>query len=155
MVVAKLKTPISIDTVRKLSVGDIVYISGTIVTARDEGHRRLLELYEKGEKPPIPLEGMVLYHCGPIVKKNEKWEVVAAGPTTSTRMELFEDQIIEKFRVRVIVGKGGMRMRTTGTIMTANGLKEWVMYFKFARSMFPWAFIERPRLSLYSRSSNR
>ena len=113
MVVVKLKTPISVDAVRKLSVGDTIYITGTMVTARDEGHRKLLELHEKGEKPPIPLEGMALYHCGPVVKKNEKWEVVAAGPTTSTRMELFEDQVIEKFGVRVIVGKGGMGERTT------------------------------------------
>ena len=110
--IVKLETPISVVDVRKLSVGDTIYITGTMVTARDEGHKRLLELHEKGEKPPVSLEGMALYHCGPVVKKNEKWEVVAAGPTTSTRMDLFEDQVIEKFGVRVIVGKGGMGMRT-------------------------------------------
>jgi len=113
MVTLNLQTPISIDEVQKLNVGDTIHISGTIVTIRDEGHKRLLELHEKGEKVSIPLEGLAIYHCGPVVKKNEKWEIVAAGPTTSMRMESFADQIIEKFNVRVIIGKGGMGKRTT------------------------------------------
>jgi fumarate hydratase subunit beta len=113
MAIVKLKTPVSVDEVRKLHVGDTLYVTGTMVLARDEGHMRLLELHEKGEKSPIPLEGMVLYHCGPVVKKNEKWKVIAAGPTTSTRMELFEDRVIENYGIRVIIGKGGMGEKTT------------------------------------------
>lgn len=113
MVILNLKTPISIDDIQKLNVGDTIHITGIIVTARDEGHKRLLELHEKGEKISIPLKGLAIYHCGPVVKKNEKWEVVAAGPTTSMRMESLEDQIIEKFGVRVIIGKGGMGKKTT------------------------------------------
>lgn len=115
MAIVSLKTPISIDDVRRLALKDTFYLTGTMVLARDEGHQRLLAL-KKGEKPPIPLNGLALFHCGPIVKRGKKWEVVAAGPTSSMRMELFEDKIIEKFGVRVIVGKGGMGERTTAAM---------------------------------------
>ena len=72
MVTMRLKTPIAESDVRKLRVGDTLYVTGTLVLARDEGHMRLLEFHEEGKQPPIPLEGMVLYHCGPVVKKNGK-----------------------------------------------------------------------------------
>ena len=105
-----LATPITEEEVRALRLGDTIYVTGTMVTARDEAHKKAL--YGK-EQMPIDLGGLVLFHCGPVVrKKNGKWEIVAAGPTTSTRMDLFEDEFIEKFRVRVIVGKGGMGART-------------------------------------------
>jgi tartrate/fumarate subfamily iron-sulfur-dependent hydro-lyase beta chain len=85
-----------------------------MVTARDQAHRRALELAKKGEKIPIDLKGMAVFHCGPIVKKEgDKWVAVAAGPTTSTRMDIFEDEFIKTFGVRVVVGKGGMGKRTT------------------------------------------
>ena len=114
MATYKLRTPISEEEVRKLKVGDVLYVSGTMVTARDAAHRRALELAKKGEKLPVNLEGCVLYHCGPIaVKRDGEWEIVAAGPTTSTRMEMFEADFIRAFKVRVIVGKGGMGPRTT------------------------------------------
>lgn len=114
MAVYRFRTPISEEEIRKLKVGDIIYVSGTMVTARDQAHRRALEYYKQGKKLPVDLEGGVVYHCGPVVRKvDDKWEVVAAGPTTSTRMELFEDEFIKTFKVRVVVGKGGMGERTT------------------------------------------
>jgi fumarate hydratase subunit beta len=113
MAVFRFKTPVSEEDVRKLKIGDIIYVTGTLVTARDEAHKRALEYYEKGEKLPIDFEGVALYHCGPIIKKiNDEWITVAAGPTTSTRMELFEAEFIEKFKVRIIIGKGGMGKKT-------------------------------------------
>jgi fumarate hydratase subunit beta len=113
MVTHDLKTPISKNDVDKLSVGDTVYLSGILVTARDQAHRRALQYAKEGKELPLSLQGLALYHCGPIIaeKKGEK-VVVAAGPTTSTRMDLFEDQFIEKFGIRVIVGKGGMGEKT-------------------------------------------
>ena len=113
MATFELKTPVSKNDVDKLSVGDSVYLSGVLVTARDQAHRRALQYAKEGKALPLSLQGLALYHCGPIVaeKKGEK-VVVAAGPTTSTRMDLFEDQFIEKFGIRVIVGKGGMGERT-------------------------------------------
>ncbi len=114
MAVYKFDTPISESEVRKLKVNDVLYISGTMVTARDQAHRRALEYYRQGKALPVELEGLAVFHCGPIVKKKEdRWTIVAAGPTTSTRMDIFEDEFIEKFKVRVIIGKGGMGKRTT------------------------------------------
>jgi fumarate hydratase subunit beta len=114
LAVYKLKTPISEDEIRKLRVNDVIYISGTIVTARDQAHRRALEFFNQGKTLPINLEGLAVFHCGPLVRKEgDKWIIISAGPTTSTRMEVFEDEFIEKFKVRVIIGKGGMGARTT------------------------------------------
>lgn len=114
MATYKLKTPISEEDIRKLRVNDTIYITGTIITARDAAHRRALELYKEGKKLPLNLQGLAVFHCGPIVKKEgDKWIVVAAGPTTSTRMDLFEDEFIKDFKVRVVIGKGGMGKKTT------------------------------------------
>ena len=114
MATYKLKTPISEEEIRKLKVNDVLYVTGIIVTARDAAHRRALELFKEGKTLPIDLRGLAVFHCGPIVKKeDDKWVVVAAGPTTSTRMDIFEDEFIKNFEARVIVGKGGMGKRTT------------------------------------------
>jgi fumarate hydratase subunit beta len=101
--------PVSAEKIRKLNVGDIIYVSGKIFTARDEAHHMMLE---KDNIPFDPSE-MALFHCGPLMKKeNGKWKVVSAGPTTSSRMEIFEDKFIEKYGVNIIIGKGGMGERT-------------------------------------------
>jgi len=107
--VIEIKLPASEDLVRRLKVGDIVYVSGIIFTLRDRAHARLLELFKKGEEPPFNLREGGIYHCGPLVKeKDSKWEVLSAGPTTSMRMEIFEKDVIRAYRTRVIIGKGGM-----------------------------------------------
>jgi len=94
--------------VRGLSAGEVIYVSGLLFTARDEAHKLLLE-----RGAPFPLEGLALFHCGPVVQKVDgEWRVVAAGPTTSARMELFQAEFLEKFKPRVIIGKGGMGERT-------------------------------------------
>ena len=99
-------TPISDAT--KFKLGDVIYVTGELVLARDEAHKKLLE-----EGAPLDLNGAVIYHCGPVVTKQDgQWKVVAAGPTTSIRMEIFEDEFIEKFHPAVIVGKGGMGQKT-------------------------------------------
>ncbi len=114
MAVYHYKTPISEDEIRKLMVNDVLYITGTIVTARDQAHRRALEYYRQGKPLPLNLEGSAVFHCGPVVsKEGEEWIAVAAGPTTSTRMDIFEDEFIKNFKVRVVIGKGGMGKRTT------------------------------------------
>lgn len=108
-----LRTPVAEAEVRKLKAGDVIYLTGTVITARDEAHHKALELHEKGEKLPVDFRGIGVFHCGPIMRrKGKSWEVVAAGPTTSTRMEIFEDKFIEAFRPSVIIGKGGMGDRT-------------------------------------------
>jgi len=112
-----LTTPISEETIRKLRVNDIIYITGTVFTARDEAHERALEWFHDKKELPIDPTGLCVFHCGPIVRKMDfGWEVVAAGPTTSTRMEMFEDKFIEAFNVRVIIGKGGMGAKTAAAM---------------------------------------
>ncbi len=108
-----LKTPVPEGEIRKMKVGDIVYVTGTVITARDEAHLKALELHDKGKKPPVDFKGVGIFHCGPIMKKVDgEWLVVAAGPTTSARMEIFQDKFIEAFRPAIIIGKGGMGERT-------------------------------------------
>lgn len=110
-----LTMPITEEAVRRLKVGDSLYVSGTIVTARDEAHLKALELYDEGKTLPVNLEGIGVFHCGPVMKQSEtgEWIVIAAGPTTSARMEIFEDEFIKAFHPRIIIGKGGMGSRTT------------------------------------------
>jgi fumarate hydratase subunit beta len=117
MPIYELTTPISEDDIRKLRVNDMIYITGTIFTARDEAHERALKWFEANKPLPIDATGLAVFHCGPVVRKvKEGWEMVAAGPTTSTRMEMFEDKFIEAFQVRVIIGKGGMGSKTASAM---------------------------------------
>ncbi len=104
-----LKTPVSKEDILKLNVGDIVYISGTIVTSRDEAHMRIIELLEEGKDLPFKIEDVVIYHCGPIIsEKDGRFVVIAAGPTTSARMNNLTPKILKRVEKMVIIGKGGM-----------------------------------------------
>lgn len=95
-------------------MGDLVYVSGTVITARDEAHLKALELHELGKELPVDFTGNGVFHCGPIMKEvGGEWIVVAAGPTTSARMEIFQDKFIEAFHPAIIIGKGGMGDRTS------------------------------------------
>lgn len=108
-----LETPIEEKDIRKLRIGDKIILSGTVITARDEAHHKALTLHRNGELLPVDFKGMAVYHCGPVMKKyNSKWKVIAAGPTTSFRMEIFEESFIEAFRPAIIIGKGGMGEKT-------------------------------------------
>jgi len=108
-----LRTPLSEEDVRKLRVGDTVYLSGLIFTARDAAHRKILDIIDRGEQLPFDPRGLAVYHVGPVVrKKNGEWEVIAAGPTTSARLEPVEHEFIAKTGVRMIIGKGGMGAKT-------------------------------------------
>ena len=105
-----LKTPIRDEDVEQLTIGDIVYLDGCLITCRDMGHRRLIDL---GIKLPVELDGMAILHAGPIVAKEENiWKMVSIGPTTSMRMEVHEKEFIKQTGVKLIVGKGGMGPET-------------------------------------------
>lgn len=97
---------------RSLKAGDIVTLSGEILTARDEAHLRVLELLRAGHELPFQLEGMAVYHCGPIMRHDGGWEVVAAGPTTSARLDRLAPELIRRCRPRLLIGKGGMSSET-------------------------------------------
>mgnify|MGYP002527125918 CR=1 FL=1 len=107
-----LSSPISEEAIRELKVGDQVLISGVVFTGRDAVHKYL---HDGGELPDgVNLDGGILYHCGPVVLKddNGEWKVTAAGPTTSIREEPYQGDIIKKFGVRGVIGKGGMGAKT-------------------------------------------
>jgi fumarate hydratase class I len=104
-----LRAPLDEATVRSLKVGDVVLISGPANTGRDAVHHHLMS-----HEPPVDLRGSVLYHCGPVVRKQAdgSWTVTAAGPTTSIREEPYQADIIGKYGIRAVIGKGGMGART-------------------------------------------
>jgi L(+)-tartrate dehydratase beta subunit len=106
-----LTTPIKDEDLESLNVGDVVYLTGTLVTCRDVAHRRLIEL---GRKLPVDLKGGAIFHAGPIVRKKDdgNYEMVSIGPTTSMRMEKFEKDFIKQTGVKLVVGKGGMGLET-------------------------------------------
>lgn len=105
--IINLKTPLDKDEIKKLRIKDSVYISGTIYTARDSAHKRIIE---KGS--PIDLKGAVIFHAGPIIKEIEgDYHMVAVGPTTSTRMNPYQPEVLDQGALAVI-GKGGMDDKT-------------------------------------------
>lgn len=109
-----LRTPLSEEDVRSLKLGETVYLSGPVITGRDEMHIRALEYAEEGRDVPECLNGAVIFHCGPIMRQRDdgSWSVVAAGPTTSARMNKLEPEMIPTYNIRAIIGKGGMSSET-------------------------------------------
>jgi L(+)-tartrate dehydratase beta subunit len=107
--VVKLSTPIRGAELEGLSIGDIVYLSGALITARDDVHHRHLR---QGVPLPVDLAGLAIFHAGPIMQKTDAWKVVSIGPTTSMRMEQAEAEFIGATGLRLIVGKGGMGAKT-------------------------------------------
>ena len=107
----ELQLPVSVEEIRKLEVGDEVLISGTLITARDAAHKYLVE--NDASEVKAVLQGGMIYHCGPVVRKEGAgWRFVAAGPTTSSREEPYEAEVIARYGVRGVIGKGGMGERT-------------------------------------------
>ncbi|HLG15706.1 MAG TPA: FumA C-terminus/TtdB family hydratase beta subunit [Blastocatellia bacterium] len=110
----QLVAPLTEEQVRALKVGDVVLISGEMYTGRDAVHSYLMK-----HEAPADLRGSVLYHCGPVVmKENGGYRITAAGPTTSIREEPYQADIIKRYGVRAVMGKGGMGRRTL------DGMKE-------------------------------
>lgn len=117
-----LTTPVNEATIRSLKVGDAVEITGTLFTGRDAVHKYLAK---GGVLPPqVNLRDGILYHCGPVVIKDDagRWKVVAAGPTTSAREEPYQGDIMRKFGVRGVIGKGGMGAKTLAACGEVGGV---------------------------------
>ena len=109
MAVIELQTPVSEEQIRNLKVGDTVEITGLLYTGRDAVHHRL----HNGEKPPVDLNGMIIYHCGPVmVEENGGYTCKAAGPTTSIREEPYQWEVMRDYGIRGVIGKGGMGPKT-------------------------------------------
>ena len=114
----KIEAPVGEEDVRALKVGDVVLISGEMYTGRDAVHSHLMK-----HDPPASLQGSVLYHCGPVVMKtNGNYKITAAGPTTSIREEPYQGDIIKRYGVRAVIGKGGMGKRTLDAMKEAGAV---------------------------------
>lgn len=109
--IRKVVLPTNEEFIRSLHIGDEVRISGTIVTGRDVAHKFMVEKKPDFLKPL--LKGTVIYHCGPIMRKEgDQWITVAAGPTTSSREEPYQADVIETYGIVGVIGKGGMGEKT-------------------------------------------
>ena len=112
----EFKTPVTDEDIRKVHIGDVIYLTGDIVTGRDDVHHRVVI---GGKEPPVDLKGKAIFHAGPIMKKissdgePDKYKVIIVGPTTSMRMEKAQAEFLEKTGVKIIIGKGGMGPKTT------------------------------------------
>ena len=109
---AELKLPVSEEAIRELKVGDFVELTGRMITGRDAAHKWLIE----GHRDEVAsyLKDSIIYHCGPVVAENEdgSYDFVAAGPTTSIRDEPYQADVIGRYGLRGVIGKGGMGKKT-------------------------------------------
>lgn len=114
-----LQAPVTEEQIRSLKVGDVVIINGRMYTGRDAIHHHLME-----HDAPVDLNGQIIYHCGPVMLKDEDgiWHVKAAGPTTSIREEPYQGDIMKKFGIRAVIGKGGMGPKTLKALQEHGGV---------------------------------
>src|SRR5689334_7024581 len=113
-----LTPPLTEAQMRALKVGDVVLINGEMFTGRDNVHAYLMK-----NPPPVDLNGAALYHCGPVMlKEGETWSVKAAGPTTSIREEPYQADVIKRYGVRAVIGKGGMGAKTLAALKESGAV---------------------------------
>ena len=114
-----LEAPITEEKIRELKVGDVVRINGMMCTGRDAIHKYLSE-----NESPVDLNGQIIYHCGPVMLKDEdgNYHVKAAGPTTSIREEPYQGDIMKRFGIRAVIGKGGMGPKTLKALEEHGGV---------------------------------
>ncbi len=132
----QVSIPISDETIRSLKVGDPVLLSGIMVTGRDAAHKWMVESFIKRSQVPQDedqqiyqeikplLDGGVIYHCGPVVSglESRQYKFVAAGPTTSTREEPYQGDVMRHFNVKGVIGKGGMGEKTLAACQEVPGV---------------------------------
>lgn len=114
-----LEAPITEEKIRSLKLGDVVRINGRMYTGRDAIHKHLSD-----NDAPVDLDGQIIYHCGPVMLKDDagNWHVKAAGPTTSIREEPYQGDIMKKFGIRAVMGKGGMGAKTLKALEEHGGV---------------------------------
>lgn len=132
----KLSIPFDDATILSLKVGDPVLLSGIMVTGRDAAHKWMVETFVKQTRQPQGddlevlaairplLNGGVIYHCGPVVAglETRQYRFVAAGPTTSTREEPYQGDVMRHFNVQGVIGKGGMGPLTLAACQEVPGV---------------------------------
>ena len=119
---AELKLPVSEKDARALVVGDFLHLTGRMITGRDAAHTWLMQEH-RAEVAPY-LQDTVIYHCGPVVNQKDDgtWEFVAAGPTTSIREEPYQADVIARYGLRGVIGKGGMGPQTLAGLQRSGAV---------------------------------
>jgi fumarate hydratase class I len=132
----KLTLPFTDDAIRELKVGDPILLSGVMVTGRDAVHKWMVETFIKKTRPPQGddlavyeaikplLSGSAIYHCGPVVAglDTKDYRFVAAGPTTSIREEPYQGDVMRHFKIKGVIGKGGMGPKTLAACQEVPGV---------------------------------
>lgn len=132
----EIKLPVSDEDIRSLKVGDPLVLTGVMVTGRDTVHKWMVDTFIKKTRPPQGddlevyaalkplLEGSVIYHCGPVVAglDTQEYRFVAAGPTTSIREEPYQGDVMRHFKLKGVIGKGGMGARTLAACQEVPGV---------------------------------
>jgi fumarate hydratase subunit beta len=131
-----LNMPLSDEAIRSLKVGDPVALNGIMITGRDTVHKWMVDTFIKKTRQPEGddlevyaaikplLEGSVIYHCGPVVSglDTKQYRFVAAGPTTSIREEPYQGSVMHHFKIKGVIGKGGMGPKTLKACQEVPGV---------------------------------
>ena len=113
----KLNVPIKDENLNELKAGDVVYLTGNILTARDQAHKRILE-----NGAPLDISGAALFHAGPIVTEEYgNYNMVAVGPTTSMRMNPYQSDVLD-LGAKIVIGKGGMDDTVRESLVRNNAI---------------------------------
>ncbi len=132
----QINLPIDDETIRSLKVGEPVLLTGVMVTGRDNVHKWMIETFIKKTRQPTEddlmvyeaikplLKGGVIYHCGPVVAglETKEYRFVAAGPTTSSREEPYQGDVMRHFNIKGVIGKGGMGAKTLAACQEVPGV---------------------------------
>lgn len=132
----KLSIPLDAEVIHSLHMGDPVLLSGTMLTGRDTVHKWMVDTFINRTREPQGddlqvyqaikplLDGGVIYHCGPVVAglESEDYRFVAAGPTTSTREEPYQGDVMRHFNIQGVIGKGGMGPKTLAACQEVPGV---------------------------------
>ena len=112
-----IKVPVKNEDLTNLKVGDVITLTGNIITARDQAHKRILE-----QGAPLDIEGAAIFHAGPIISNGENgYKMVAVGPTTSMRMNPYQSDVID-MGPKIVIGKGGMDDSVRDALVKNNAL---------------------------------
>ncbi|MBN1214996.1 MAG: fumarate hydratase C-terminal domain-containing protein [Candidatus Lokiarchaeota archaeon] len=108
--------PVTPNDLKLLNLKDIIFLNGLIITARDQAHKRIIALFKKNKLPQElkNLQGLAIYHCGPITKEcKDEYVFISGGPTTSQRMDTLQNEVVDILGIKFIIGKGGMKNLNT------------------------------------------
>ena len=116
----KLTTPVAKEDLAPLRAGDTVLLSGTVYTARDAAHKRMMELLDAGEALPFHVEGSAVYYVGPTPERPGQI-IGSAGPTTSGRMDAYSPRLLDLGQA-IMIGKGARNQAVKEAVVRSGAV---------------------------------